>query len=258
MKRLTVLTLAAVWVGGASAGRAADVLPLPTGLAPTTPRVPAPVARNGVVVAATGTTAPSAGAVQLAGFWNRPQAGFAATENCRTPQVWCTDCAPAVRHPLPPLPAFAACGTTGAACLPADRDGSCWERFKDWFCFRLTPARLPLTPTPRMTPLYTYFPCNEKAGCATGNCGPGGYSGHPRLGGFAPARGCTTCPQPAEAVMPGYRFAAPTNTAPAAPVPAPLNTGEVIPSGYRVPAASVPYRPLGGSQPAPGVQPATR
>lgn len=241
MKRLAVLALAAGMFG--ATGRAADPLPLPTGFAPTAPRVPAPTVRGGAVVPVAATSAPAAGAVQLVGFGGvRPTSDWG-----RGPQVWCNDCAPAVRHPLPPVPDAAGCA--GAACAPAplvrDHDGSCLAKVKEWFCFRQTPVHLGLTPTPRMAPFYTYFPCTEKAGCAAGNCGPGGCAaGHPRLGAglFGGAKGCTTCPQPGEAVMPGFRFAAPSA---GAPTYAPAPVAEVIQSNFRVPTGpqpTVPYR----------------
>jgi hypothetical protein len=142
-----------------------------------------------------------------------------------------------------------ACGTAAGG-----HDGHCWNHFKEWLCFGNTPVHLGYTPTPRITPFYTYFLCAEKAGCAAGNCGPGSCApGHPRLGGLhGAARGCTTCPTPGEAVMPGFRLAAPTTNAPA-PVAAPAPAAEVVPSGFRIPAspqAAVPYRQTGATAPA--------
>ena len=240
MKRLAVLTLTAAVVWGASAAQAADALPLPTGFAPTAPRVPAPMLKNGAVVPL--GAAPTAGSVQTVGF--RAPGLVPAGDWTRGANVWCTDCAPAVRHPLPPAPV--SCATGGCA---GGHDGSCWEKFKNWLCFRQTSIHLGLTPTPRITPLYTYFPCTERAGCGDGNCGPGGCAhGHPRLGGgLIGNRGCTTCPTPGEPVMPGFRFANPTVGTPAAPaVLAPPS--DVLQTGFRRPTQpqpAVPYRPAG-------------
>lgn len=235
MKRLAVLTLAAGWVWGAAGARGADPLPLPTGFAPTSPRVPAPVFKNGVVVPVAATSAPAAGAVQVAGF--RPGS---VVQPVRGAKAWCTDCAPAVPTPLPPAPAGHA--AAGGSCAPArGHDGDYWQCFKDWLCFRQTPLRLGLTPTPRITPFYTYFPCVERPGCADGNCGPGGCApGHPRLGGHAGhGRGCTTCPTPGEPVVPGFRLAAPTHAAPA-PVAPPATDAPIQPSGFRFPQTARP------------------
>jgi hypothetical protein len=255
MKRLAVLTLTAVVAWGGSAVRAADPFPLPTGFAPTAPRVPAPTVKGGSVMPAA-TTGPAAGAVQVAGFGAAPR--VLASDWTRGARTWCTDCAPAVRQPLPPLPDVSGCAA-GDCAAAGGHDGSCWAKFKTWLCFRYTPIHLGLTPTPRLTPLYTYFPCAERAGCADGNCGPGGCApGHPRLGGgLFGNRGCTTCPQPGESVIPGFRLAASTVGTPV-PVPSAVPTGEVIPSGFRLPPhpqATVPYRPTAPSQPV--VRPAS-
>ncbi len=244
MKRLAVLTLAAGWVWGAACARAADPLPLPTGFAPTSPRVPAPAFKNGVVVPVAATTTPSAGAVQVAGFRAGPVVQ-PIRDWSRGTKVWCTDCAPAVPNPLPSAPVSAAPCAGGSCALAArGRDGDCWQCFKDWLCFRQSPLRLGLTPTPRITPLYTYFPCVERPGCASGNCGPGGCApGHPRLGGLVGnGRACTTCPQPGEPVMPGFRLAAPTNAAPV-PVAPPATDAPVQQSGFRLPPHPQMARP---------------
>ncbi len=238
MKRLELLTLTAAVVWGATAARAADPLPLPTGLAPTSPRVPAPVLKNGSVVPL--GAAPTAGPVQPVGF--RAPGLVPAGDWTRGANVWCTDCAPAVRYPLPPAPV--SCATNSCA---RGHDGSCWEKFKGWLCFRETPIHLGLTPTPRITPQYTLFPCTERAGCGDGNCGPGGCAtGHPRLGGgLVGGRGCTTCPTPGESVMPGFRFATPTAGTPAA-YPDVAPAGDVQQTGFRHPTQpppAVPYRP---------------
>jgi hypothetical protein len=184
----------------------------------------------------------------------------------RGPQVWCTDCAPVVPQSLPPAPvgaaAFAVKGCADGACAPdrtpvlAGHDGSCLSRIKDWMCFRYTPNRLGFVPTPRFTPFYTYFPCAEKAGvgCASGNCGPGGcgtgpaarvFGGAGAVTSVAAGRACKTCPQPGEAVMPGYRLATPTPTT-ATPTPVSVPDGDVLQSGFRAPPGPSPvvqYRP---------------
>lgn len=236
MKRLAVFTLLAATAGGASADPLP--LPLPTGYAPTAPRVPAPVVRGGHVLPAELLATPTPAAVQPAAF--RPGPTLAARDVGRGGNAWCTDCAPAVRHPLPPAPAAGAC--VGGACAPAARghSGDCWQQFKDWLCFRQTPVHLGCTPTPRMPPLYTYFPnTTERAGCTTGNCGPTGCApGHPRLGGgfVGAGRTCVDCPQPGETVTPGYRLAWPSREAhPAVPAVPPAEVSAVQPTGFRLP-----------------------
>lgn len=226
MKRLAVLALTAACVGGTASAQTA--LPPPTGMK----------------VKTTGGT--SAGAVQVANFNAGPRVGpvkAALGDWSRSSKVWCEDCAPAVRHPLPPAPV--ACVTGRCATPRSECSGGCWERFKEWFCFRQTPLHVGCVPTPRDAPLYTYFPCRETAGCAAGNCGPGGCAPRAGLlhGQRCDAPGCAPCPTPGAAVMPGFRFATPGSAVqPAVTLPAP---SEVIPSSYRAPAApvsSVPYR----------------
>jgi hypothetical protein len=216
--------------------------------------VPQPLLRNGTVVPATAATgAPVAGAVEVVGFTDRVRAATGLAT--KTPRVWCTDCAPAVPSPLPPAPDGVAPGTVvaggcaGGSCA-AGHSGDCWAKMKNWFCFRYTPVHLGCHPTPRQTPLYTYFPCVEGSSCAAGNCGPGGCAapGHRLLGGKA----CTTCPQPGEPVMPGFRLAAPTAGTPAAPAGVPA--ADVVQSGFRVPGSgqpAIPARPQTGGAVAP-------
>src|SRR5207245_133873 len=94
---------------------------------------------------------------------------------------WCTNCAPAVPHPLPPLPAGVGvetrdCGQCATGhCAAGDR--TCWHKVKDWLCFRYTPVHFPCLPTPKEPALYTYFPCEEGPGCGSTGCAAG-KSGH--------------------------------------------------------------------------------
>jgi len=221
MKRLAGLILTAGFfcVGGQL--RATDTIPdpIPPEIAPTTPQVSAPVMLDGLLVPRTGPSVvatgyfPTFGVRPVAALRLRAEAGDAH-------RAWCSDCAPAVRRPLPPPPTGGGCDSgicrvghvepAPAACAGGEcrtgPSGNCWDRLKTWFCFRPTPIHLPLTPTPRIVPAYTYFPCRETAGCATGTCGAGGHG--PRLPGRG-AAGCTPCPTPGDAVMPGYRLANP-------------------------------------------------
>jgi hypothetical protein len=257
-------------------------------MAPTSPSVPVPVlTADGVVSEATAARVRlrdrlgcgpvripaeceggSCSGPRLSGFslFGKADAGSCATGSCRAKPQWCTDCAPAVRHPLPPLPSGIitvghneVVGGGGAACPDGGcgtrgcGDHSCWDRFKAWLCYRPTPVHLPCTPTPRITPLYTYVPCQDRpglpGGCATGHCG-GGKFGHGHGLGL-PARGvngtCTPCPAAGEQVIPGYRLANPEGPAVAPPAP-------VVNSAYRTPAQVVPtaYRP---TTPAPTAAP---
>ena len=121
MKRLwTALALAAV-ASPLLAGEGA--LPLPTGMAPTAPQVPAPVIVNGLPASPSVDwsqsnfrdrlgIASAAPVKAKAGVWSRmtnwrpfKSNGFAEPYDplARKPQ-FCENCAPAVRQPLPPLP----------------------------------------------------------------------------------------------------------------------------------------------------------
>jgi hypothetical protein len=276
MKRLAVLTLTAAlaWAGGPLRAADAVPLPLPTGLAPTTPQVPVPVLADGVLVPADGSKVSlrerlglGAGAVHVAGGTCDdgkcgPRAkGKPGVVRCAgtgeglvhaKPQ-WCTDCAPAVRYPLPPLPAgvggsedvrqaggtYATGGSCSAGgCATQNCDRSCWDKLKGWLCFRQTPVRTPCVPTNRQPPLYTYFSCRENAACGTGACATANPVGcvAATTGHGLPTRsvagGCVPCPQPGETVMPGYRLASPE--APAVTQWAPPS-GPVWTSSYKVP-----------------------
>ncbi|MBX9581922.1 MAG: hypothetical protein K2X87_16580, partial [Gemmataceae bacterium] len=113
-------------------------------------------------------------------------------------------------------------------------------------CYRQTPVHLPLIPTERYAPLYTYGTCREGTGYGAGCAG--GTGGH---AGRAGAAGCAPCPTPGETVLPGYRLANPelpgvtTQPRAAGPVASP-----VVPAGYKPqpqqqpqpPAPAVPYK----------------
>lgn len=217
MKRLAILALLAA-LGPVSA---ADI-PLPTGMASTEPTVPAPVLLGGVPNSQVsfrdrlgiGTTyEPTVVEESVAGprLWNR-MLSWRPCRDCALFQAptWCDNCAPAVRRPLPPLPGGLSAGqcATGQCEAPA-KSGSCCEKLKNWMCFRYTPVRLPLIPTPKDPALYTYFPTQERAGvCAGGNCATGGHFGKLRAG-CATGAACVPCPAPGEAIVPGYRLANP-------------------------------------------------
>lgn len=217
MKRLAILVLFAA-LGPVSA---AD-LPLPTGMAPTQPSVPAPVLMGGIpadghvsfrdrlgIGAAEAMPAEAVPAGPR--LWNR-MLSWRPCRDCALFQAptWCETCAPVVKRPLPPLPAGISTGScaTGACATPAKASGSCCEKLKNWACFHYTPVRIPLTPTPKEPALYTYFPTRERAGlsaggdCATGHCAK-------LRPGCATGPACVPCPAPGEALVPGYRLANP-------------------------------------------------
>lgn len=266
MKRLSglILTAAVAWPAGSLT--AAD--PGATGPAPTSPQVPAPRVRDGHLVPPVSGAYHSAetGADQVYMPAGGPAVGYGVRgfgggafksmfgqspakdcdphdPLCRKPK-WCGECAPAVRYPLPPPPAGSADGgvrrighfeptpaCAAGGCAGGD-DRSCWERFKGWLCFRQTPVKLPRTPTARITPAYTYFPCVDRpgGGCSSGNCGAGvsGAGGHASLMPGRGVNGCVSCPTAGEAVMPGYRLANPNPPAGGA-------TGGVISTSYSLP-----------------------
>lgn len=315
MKRLAVLALTAGV--GLSAGRAAadwqrpaappaTALPAPTGMmAPTAPMVPAPqlaeaypatpTARlrdrfgGGRAVTPEATAAEAAKPGPLARMFQRTPKKYVADPYDPYPakKAWCETCGPAVRHPLPPLPAGLDLGAYGVRRASADEPAqpapaqpagvtvphavaggcaagacaadagrpsrSCWECFKGWLCYRQTPNYLPLIPTQRNAPLYTYGTCREGtgygAGCAGGACGTGhGFAG--RAGSGA---ACTPCPVASESVMPGYRLANPELPGMAPRAAGPV-VSPVLPAGHKA-TAPAPVVPAAGkaAPPAPAV-----
>ena len=185
----------------------------------------------------------------------------------RAKPKWCADCAPAVRHPLPPLPgrhphgraqrgggrrarrartAGAAPGT--AAIRPAgtgSRRGCATARRRST-CPVPRPRGSPrCTPTSRATNGRA-----TRAGARRVRQRRGEVRPRPRPRASRPRgeRHCTPCPAAGESVMPGYRLANPEGPA-ARPAAAP-----VVNSAYRTPAPAqvVPtaYRP---KTPAPAV-----
>ena len=223
MKRLAILLVLACFPGSAARLAAADfALPLPTGIAPTSPQVPVPVIVDGLPVAE-------------GSDWSRTsfrdRLGIApthavATEAAAGPRMltrvsheswlakpkWCEQCAPAVRHPLPPLPAGLstdrACATSssvGSACAPAAASGSCCEKLKDWFCYRPSTVRTPCVPTQKDPAIYTYFTPRQGPGVGAGNCAAGGCA--TGKAGHGAGANCLPCPTPGDAIVPGYRLA---------------------------------------------------
>lgn len=280
MKRLTVLALSAGLFGSAHSLRAADPLPLPTGVAaPTAPQVPAPVLVDGLPVPADGGTVAGtklrdrlgAGPVRLAGcegercgpklpslglglFGKKAGDGYEPYDPLPGGKMrWCSDCAPAVKYPLPPLPAGISgdtrvirTPTAGGTCQDGNcgrghTAGSCWAKFKNWLCFKQTPLHFPCKPTLRYAPLYTYAPCVEGYGCANGMgapaCGPAVATGVAKQGLGLPPRGvaggCTPCPTPGEPILPGYRLANPE---------APVVTGQPVPGVIETSSLKVPVK----------------
>jgi len=268
MKRLTVMILMAGLVGFGDLALSADPLPLPPPtamVAPTAPLIPVPVIRDGQVLPsgenidakireilgsgpmifppvidehpATGprTFGQLGWFTRMTVWWKKPP----ACTLTGSPKRWCEDCAPAVRHPLPPLPAGVintsyvtttaapnpicqAGGQTPPVPVPVPVGGgcatgncsngggkhghaeSCWSRFKGWLCFHPTPAKFPLVPTPRFTPFYTYFPCHERPGidpasCATGSCATMGTATMP---GTSASGTAPSAPPPRPSTLP--------------------------------------------------------
>ncbi|MDB5311461.1 MAG: hypothetical protein JWO38_5663 [Gemmataceae bacterium] len=309
MKRFAVMALLAGFLWSGNSLPAADPVPLPppTGMAPTVPQVPVPVLSDGLPIPA--ADGPRTRVLDRFGCGVGRKAGCDGDRCCsrlfgrlmgvslfKTTEVgsepydsypgkprWCSDCAPAVRKPLPPLPANVwggtwdhaggagrvsdggACSTgTCAAGSGGHGVGHCWQKFTGWLCYRQTPFHMPATPNPRMPPTYTYFPCHDRAGYGTGGCGnagcrAGGAVGPVGLanpGGFA-GRGaggnCKPCPPAGEAVMPGYRLAAPeTPVADGQPASA-----DVVTSSYRAPAPA-PASLKAGGPPSPWAKPTVR
>ena len=223
MKRLAILLLLAAFPGSAARLAAADfALPLPTGIAPTSPQVPVPVIVDGLPV-------------PVGADWSRTsfrdRLGIAPTQavaaeavsgprmlsqvshdSWHAKQKWCEQCEWAVRHPLPPLPAgmstnrgYSTGSCASTACAPAQASGSCCGKIKDWFCYRPSTVRTPCIPTQKDAAIYTYFTPRQGPGvgvgnCATGNCAAGKF-------GHGSGGNCVPCPTPGEALVPGYRLA---------------------------------------------------
>jgi hypothetical protein len=195
-------------------------LPLPTGMTAGASPMSAPVLYGGMP----GETTRSSWRDRFSGFSLFGKSDCESRGLVQVKPQWCTDCAPAFRHPLPPLPAGV---TTATAAVPvaarepacSEHHGDCWQKLKAWLCYRQTPVHLPCTPTPRNPPLFTLFPCKENCGAVGAGCD---ISRKGLLHGKHAQSGCTTCPAPAEQILPGYRFAAPQ--APAEPVAPPAPT----------------------------------
>jgi hypothetical protein len=202
MKRIAILFLLA-----AAARTSAADLPLPTGYAPTSPSVPAPVFKNGTksepVSQKTGVVAAAASGAACGPRVPslRPFQNSAVTQT-----TWCENCAPAVKRPLPGLPAGITDGKTAAVAPRSGHDGSCCEKLKNWICFHYTPVHTPHIPTPKQPALWSYFPTVEGpgygGGCADGRCGK-------VIGHAIGAKSCVSCPTSGEAIGPGYRLANP-------------------------------------------------
>ncbi|HEY2909756.1 MAG TPA: hypothetical protein VGI99_05895 [Gemmataceae bacterium] len=245
MKRLwTVLALAAA-TSPLLAGEGA--LPLPTGMAPTAPQVPAPMIVNGLPASPSVDWSqsnfrdrlgiPTAAPVQAKpGVWSRmtnwrpfKSSGFAEPYDplARKPQ-FCENCAPAVRQPLPPLPegistnrvvpasavAPRSSGCADGSCGVAEKR-SCCQKIKDWICYRQTPIHFPLIPTPRQPSIVSYFPYPDRVlgygpGMnGTGSCTTGNCAANGKTGCGVRGGSCAACPAPGEAILPNYRLANP-------------------------------------------------
>lgn len=283
MKRFATLVLLAGF-GFVAPAWAADPDSLPA--IPTTPTLPPSTHGGGISVDVSRGAMPPRGQTG----WTLP------SNNWRPSQVAAS--APAGIPPATPAPSTAAAAmsapngplvlptgykltsTTGAAvaapvpwaapawvapgCEPASARGSCYEKFKAWFCFRPTTGdALPkLNPHPYIGPIAGTFPCGP-AGCATGTCATGacatgatGACDSGRFGGILAARGCKgNCVPPADDAIPGYRFAGSESPRTATPVVQP--TGYTT---YKPTQATAPSKPVAKPQPTgdPLARPYTR
>ncbi len=243
MKRLAILFLLAAFCPAVGAENGA--MPLPTGMAaPTSPQVPVPVIVDGLPTVQGSdwsrtsfrdrlglTTTPVPVLEEKSSplrVWDRVtswkpfKSSGAEHAAIGARPKWCENCAPAVRHPLPPLPeglstmqqasytAPVATPCDNGGCAPAAGSKSCCQKIKDWVCYRPTPVHFPCVPTEKQPGLYTYFPTQQGpgVGCATGNCGAGGCATGKGLKQRTTGN-CVACPTPAAPVMPGYRLAYP-------------------------------------------------
>jgi hypothetical protein len=225
MKRIAAFAVAAVFAGGAAFAQDG-----PAG--PSTPQVPAPVIHNGLPTNAPAGTAPRT--FSLTSVLKKPTAAPVAAVS-----------APAVVHPMPPLPTGltaaplavspAACASP-AACSTSPR-GDCCERLKRWLTFRPCEVHLPCTPTPCYAPLYESFACKPNAGYAGGcapaaGCATGGRGLFARTPKEKCAPDCDPRTGPVDAGLPGFRFAAPENPAIGAGHAAP---GTVVNTSFKMP-----------------------
>jgi hypothetical protein len=146
--------------------------------APTTwQQAPAPAAPNSL-------NQPLSAAVQSAAATLPPAPVMSSTPSWGSPAV----------YPSAPVAAGGPCGDA-AACNPvrpyfnalAPRGGcdtargTCFDRFKEWLCFRSSPGGHGCSPVPAQAPLRSYF--RTAPGCGTGACGTAGATAcSPRVG----------------------------------------------------------------------------
>jgi hypothetical protein len=257
MKRLAVLILTAGLVGLGGSLRAADPIP-----APTVPTIPAPVF-TGSAVAPANATGPAVavhprGPAEKTLHAPRQVSGVSAAQpygpvaaNPPPPPV-----AGVVAAPVP-TPAPAAVIPAGCDSCDSCNSSACWAKFKAWLCYRPTPVKLGLTPTPYMAPLGMQFPCVSATGCGPAGCakGPVGGTGTcataacgPRVASGLPCRGtaggCTAVA--ADPVLPGYRFATPANQNAGAPV----NAAPVVTTSFKQPTTPGPVAAPTSQKPA--------
>lgn len=171
MKRLAA-AFALTILGAGSFLKAGDgALPLPTGMAPTSPSVPAPVIVDGLPASTGGdwartsfrdrlgvtTAAPYVVESKPAGprFWSRVSnwrpfksspSGFGEPYDpvMGKKPTWCENCAPAARQPLPPLPdgistnrVMPASAMVPTGARPGCADGSCGQADKRSCCQKI-------------------------------------------------------------------------------------------------------------------------
>lgn len=203
--------------------------PLPTGMTAMSPTVTPPVLHEGMPVDGTGRRGWKERFGSFSLFGKSGAIDCEPHYPVRVKPQWCTDCAPAFRNPLPPLPPPSIVPVARVERVkhhePDCDRGSCWEKCKAWLCFRQTPVHLPCTPTPRNPPLFTLFPCKEHGGVVGAGCD----ISRPGLRHMGRAiGGCATCPTPGEALVPGYRLALPQGGMPPAMSP-PVSTSHYRP-----------------------------
>src|SRR6185312_4428230 len=205
MKRLTVVAVLAL-VGPRWLWAGEGALPLPTGMAPTMPQVPAPVLVDGLPAVQGADWSRTSFRQRLGiGVSEMPMPTLESPSGSRTwarmtswmpfgkksgdgtlhdPMIartqWCENCAPAARHPLPPLPANLNTAQPGGSCAvetapiaaPCAKSGNCCQKLKAWLCYRQTPVHFPHIPSVREPAIYRYFPCVERPSVySLGDCG---------------------------------------------------------------------------------------
>ncbi|MBM3982724.1 MAG: hypothetical protein FJ304_21120 [Planctomycetes bacterium] len=224
MKRLLLAAVAGLCAVGSA--RAQDGY-----LAPTAPVVPAPLLKNGSVLAPAGSWGPNGTRAFVPTSWSplRNPVGASVGERAGAPAAY--------GYPVPPLPAGVGgadglCGAGG--CATPRASGSCLDKMKAWLCYHPSKTELPkLQPAPYVTPLQGMFPCaSGSTGCAAPGCATPAHVAHvahvaqkpalpapPQSTVSMPPRGTQGTTAPAQPSVAAFRYATPT----------------VVPAGAKVP-----------------------